>query len=370
MDTNDRLLVLVADSSSTDREMISVLCAGLNCEVDLAEHSVDAIRLYEAKRHDLVLTDHRLTPSDGFELFDKIRALNSEAACILMAAFLDRRTRFAVEVNGFFDVITKPLCVSDLRESLALALGVKRGATKELSPIALSNRMDGCLALLGNSPKIAEVRNELRELIFLKQPILIAGAVGIGKPYIARFIHQHGPFANSHYVDCKCNELDARSLESELLGPDGQWGSLLEVARGGTLVLHYVETFPMDFQRRLAKYFQAIAQEMHIICLAYANLDEELSNGTIDDNLYFEISLCQLVIPDLSERPQDVEAMVRYITQTPDDFGVPCQYNRASIDLMVADLRRTKLTHNIDELIERIRKHAEETQCVYDGSVP
>jgi two-component system C4-dicarboxylate transport response regulator DctD len=333
--------------------------------VDLAENSSDALCLYDLKQHDVVITDYRISPMDGFELFDHIQALNPQALCILMAAFLDRRTRFAVEVNGFFDVIPKPLNASALQRSLSVALGYRRGATKVLSPIALSNRMDDCIALLGSSCQIVKVRKELSQLISQKSPILIAGSEGIGRSYVAQFIHEHGPFAKSHYVECQCGELDAESFDAQLFDSNGQWGTLLEHARGGTLVFNSIETLSLELQRRLAAYFQAISDEMHVICLSCTNLEDQMSDGLIDDTLYFEVSLYQLVIPDLSERPQDVDAIVRYITENPERFDVPCHYSRESIDMMVADLRRTELTCNVIELIERIRQHAEDSPGIY-----
>ncbi|CAA6678521.1 MULTISPECIES: sigma-54 dependent transcriptional regulator [unclassified Lentimonas] len=355
MSSSDSPTILFVDDSKMDREVVSALCAGLNYSIDLAGSGADALTLFKQKHYDLVMTDYKMEPMDGFEFVEKVLEIKPSAVCVLMTGYLDLRARSAVEGSGFFDVLSKPVNIRALSEVLRVALGRERGATGIMSPIALSNRMDQCLGLLGDSKEIGIVRRELKEKINLKEPILISGPIGTGKSYIARFIHEHGPFAKSHFVECHCNELDEEALMTQLLSREGEWGTLLNEARGGTLVLHYVEALPMEFQRLLANAFQEIAESMHVICLAYTCLDEELSKGTIDDNLYFEISLCQLIVPSLEERPQDVEAMARHIISKPKQYGISYEYGREEADLLVVELRRMELTRNIEGLLEHIR---------------
>jgi DNA-binding NtrC family response regulator len=353
------ILLMVTDSA--DREMITALCTSLSCEVDTGGLDDDSLHLYESKRHDLVILEYGTDSIDTIELFDEIRAVNSEAVCLLLVSDLDQM-RTAKLKGVFFDIIKKPFCGSDLKESISVALEAKRGASKSLSPIAMSNRMDKCVALLGSSSKIANLRSGLREMIALKQPISLAGSKGIGKPYIARFIHENGGFANSHFFEYHCKDFDDQSLNVQLLDKQGKWGELLNRARGGTLVLHNVERFPLDFQRLFASHFKEISSEMHLLLLADKRLDEEVCHGTIDDKLYFEISLCELVVPNLSERTEDLDAMVRYVAEHAAHFGLPFQYDEEQIDLMVAELSIVDLKRNVDELIERMSAYGESFQ--------
>lgn len=281
-----------------------------------------------------------------------------------MAEVLDHRLRAAAAKWSFLDVVAKPLVVSDLQASICVALGQTRGATHTLGAVAMSNRMDECLALLGNSDSIGVVRSELGEIIHSKDPILLSGPVGVGKPYIAKLIHTYGPFGGSHYVECRCNELSITDLSELLLGPKGRWGALLEQARNSTLVLHYVETLPMEVQGLLADAFKEISKSMHVICLAYTSLDEELANGTIDDRLYFEISLCQLEIPPLAERPEDIEAIIQYIVRHHERYDITYQYSEREVELLIEECRELPLAHNVDELLDHVRSKASERVSV------
>ncbi len=354
----DSSSILLVDHSPSERDLISTLCSGFSSTIDEAEDAIDALRLFEAKRHALVIVDSNVQPGGGFELVVRIRKREPKVRCILLAEVLDQRLRAAMVHWQFLDVVARPLVITDIQAAIRVALGKDRGETHALSSVAMSNRMDECLALLGNSDAIGAVRSELGEVIHRKQPILLSGPVGIGKPYIARFIHNYGPYGKSEFVECQCNQMSSIDLEQLLIGPKGRWGALLERARNTTLVLHYVETLPMEVQGWLADSFKKIAASMHVICLAYTSLDEELANGTIDDRLYFEISLCQLEIPCLADRPQDIEAIICYMVKHHERYDIPYDYSDTEIQALIEECEALPLERNVDELMEYVRSHA------------
>ena len=356
----DSSSILVVDHSPEERDIITTLCSGFSSTIDEAEDAIDALRLFEAKRHALVIVDSEVQPGGGFELVVRIRKREPKVRCIILAKVLDQRLRAAMVHWQFLDVVARPLVINDIQAAIRVALGKNRGETHALSSVAMSNRMDECLALLGNSNAIGSVRRELGKVIHAKQPILLTGPEGIGKPYIARFIHDYGPYGKSEFVECRCNQMSSIDLEQLLIGPRGRWGALLERARNTTLVLHYVETLPLEVQGWLADSFKKIAASMHVICLAYTSLDEELANGMIDDNLYFEISLCQLDIPRLTDRPQDIESIIRYMVKHHERYEIPYEYSEKEIEQLVEECQALPLERNVDELMEHIRAHAAE----------
>jgi len=153
-------------------------------------------------------------------------------------------------------------------------------------------------------------------------------------------------------------------LSELLIGPKGRWGAILERARNTTLVLHYVETLPMEVQGWLADSFKKISQSMHVICLAYTSLDEELANGTIDDQLYFEISLCQLDIPRLADRPEDIGAITRHILKHHERYEIARQYSEDEIEQLIDECEVLPMKRNVDELLEHLRSHASDRLSV------
>lgn len=346
--------ILVVDDSPVDREIVSLACVSLDCEVDVASSADEAAKLYDHKRHTLVLTDYQMGSVSGIDLVLELKKLNPNVECVFMTGKIDSTLSNFVIEHDLPVVIGKPIRPANLRDRLRVVLQRHRGATCAASHVALSNRMDECIALLGESPHICAVRKRIRELITSHQPLLLEGARGIGKPQIAKLIHENGPFGESRYRFCDCSLLDENSIAVELIAEDGTWGKLLEDSRHGTLTLSNVHTLPIRIQAQLAKVFSELIKQTHVLCLLDKPLDEVMGDGELDDMLYFQLSLESLHIPDLSERPVDVEEMVRFIASHPDRFGLGRKPQPIEVDALVAVLRTTYLERNVDELVERV----------------
>jgi DNA-binding NtrC family response regulator len=217
--------------------------------------------------------------------------------------------------------------------------------------------MDQCIALLGQSYQICQVRKQLARIVDSHAPLVMEGPIGIGKPEIARFIHRVGPFSQSHFVECFCSDMTTEEMCRWVIDEDGNWGELLREARHGTLVLFNIQSLPMPLQEVLAREFHSLNLECHVITMADGRLDAMLDGGQLDLNLYFQLSVESLHIPALSERPADIEEIVRYLTASPEYCELGKPISATEVDLLVAELRRTRLDRNLRELIERVRDH-------------
>jgi DNA-binding NtrC family response regulator len=80
-----------------------------------------------------------------------------------------------------------------------------------------------------------------------------------------------------------------------------------------------------------------------------------LNSGQIDTELYFELTLDTIHLPALSERPVDIEEIVRFIASSPEAFGLDRQMKPTEVDVLVAELRKCELKGNLRELTERIK---------------
>ena len=352
--------ILVVDDSPVDLEFISLACESLDCEVDVASTVEEALQKYRDKQHTLILTDYQMAPHNGIDLALRLREINPNAECVFMTGRSDSTLANFVIEHDLPMIVNKPIRPANLRDRLRVALHRRRGATSAPSSVALTNRMDECVALLGESPHISNVRKRIRELVKSHLPFLIEGSPGIGKPQIAELIHQNGPFGQSNYKLCDCAVLKEHGLECQLIAQDGTWGKLLDDARDGTVALSNVDALPTANQAQLAKAFPEIIKEIHVICLLDKPLDEIMDDGELDDMLYFQLSLESLHIPDLSERPVDVEEMVRFVTSKTDRFGLDREPQPIEVDALVANLRKAYLERNVDELVERVRAYCVE----------
>lgn len=347
----------VVDDSTVDREIVSLACESLDCEVDMASNADETIRLHGDKQHDLILTDYQMAPTNGIDLVLTLKETNPEVVCVVMTAHVDSTLSNFVVQHGLPLVIHKPIRPVNLRDRLRVLLRRHRGATATVSSVALSNRMDQCVALLGQSPEICSVRKRVREVVKSDLPLLIEGAPGIGKPQIAELIHKNGPYGDSQYLYCDCSQLEPHECERKLIAEDGTHGTLLKEAWHGTLALSNVHLLPAVIQVELAKAFPEIIRETHLLCLLDKPLDEIMGDGLLDDMLYFRLSLESVHISDLSARAVDVDEMVRFVASNPERFELSRKPQPIEVDALVAYMRKTYLERNVEELIERVREY-------------
>jgi len=291
----------------------------------------------------------------SIELVNQIKEYDPDAVCLIMTGYPDAPLINYMNEMEMSHLITKPIRPSHLTEQLRVAMNKHRGATQQLGEIALSNRMDQCVALLGHSHEICQIRKQVVELSNGRKPVFIEGPFGVGKPDVVKFMHNSGPYSDSHIVFCPCQEMTRKEIEEEMLSADGDWGTYVKKAENGTLVFNNVESLPMDIQAALAKQLKAIAEKCRVITWANGTIDDLLDTGKINAELYFELTLDTIRLPALSDRPVDIEEIVRFIIASPEAFGIERKMKSTEIDLLVAELRKCELKGNLRELIQRIK---------------
>src|SRR5207244_6650259 len=98
----------------------------------------------------------------------------------------------------------------------------------------------------------------------LDVPILVQGESGTGKEFVARAIHAASPRAHAPWLPINCGAFKPELIDSELFGhekgaytgaTDRRLG-LVEVARGGTLLLDEVAELSLDAQVALLRFIE------------------------------------------------------------------------------------------------------------------
>ena len=346
--------ILVVDDSLVDLEIVSMACASMGFSVDTSKDGAEALELFKQKRHSLVLADYKMEPLDGIDVISKIHEIDPTTTCMVMTGFPDTKVNQLAITGDIFRIFTKPIRTQDLVEALKIIINQHRGATDDLEGIALANRMDECLSLIGTSSEIRSVRDSLRNLIRSRKALCVEAPEGSRKSEIARFIHVNGSFGKSHYVVCDCRTLVDGGDFERLINTDGSWGALLSEAKYGTLVLAHLEALPAQYQEALASVFNSLSSAMHVILLTEAPYEEMLEHGHLCDLLYFELATEYLRIPALVERPQDISEMLDYIAENYERFGLPRAPSSMEISMLEQQVAAQPLERNVDELIERV----------------
>lgn len=345
--------LLIVDDSELDGEVVSLACASLGCQIETTTDPEAAIRLYQEKRHSLVLVDYMMGPINGIDLVNRFRQMDPSVNCVMMSGNPDSRLLSFLHEAELPDVVTKPIKPQHLKDQIRISLGRGFGRTAQVQGISLSLKMDLCLPLQGESLEIVQVRQQISKYLKAPDALIIQGSAGLGKPELARFIHQNGMYANAEFRYVDCRDVDGAELARLLVSREAEPGEWLSTLPNSTLVIGHPEAMPRSIQEVLAFNFDELRKQFHFLFLVDLSVDELMEQGMIVENLYFALELPTVYLPDLAERPTDVEAIIRFIYAHKEAFRFEPAPGEG-LDYTVATLRRMPLPRNIDELFERV----------------
>ncbi|HZM97124.1 MAG TPA: sigma 54-interacting transcriptional regulator [Vicinamibacterales bacterium] len=205
------------------------------------------------------------------------------------------------------------------------------------------------LQLLGASPALASVRDELTRLLArpaapLKRlpPVLILGETGTGKGLVAHVIHQMGPRSDAAFVDLNCAAIPDTLLEAELFGYErGAFtdakqakAGLLQLAHRGTIFLDEIGLMPDALQAKLLKALEdhsvrrlggtrAEPADAWVLAATSENLTAAIRTRRFREDLYHRLAVVTVQLPPLRERGGDVLLLARhYLDRACREYGL------------------------------------------------
>lgn len=354
--SDEQISVLIVDDSSVDRQMIVYACSKLNAETEMAADGDEAIELFKEKRHRLVITDYLMEPMSGLELSKKLREIDPSVEIIIVSGSPSPDVIEYVQSNDLAPIVTKPISPSALINNATICLGRKRGRREVLRDVALTNRMDDCLPLLGCSDLCEQLRLEITKLIQSPDPVLITGPTACGKLQIAHFVHQQGTYGDSICMECYCSKQSPEELSQSLISESGELGEMVQATRNGTLIIHNIEALPMPLQKALAASYDDVTAKTHLILLSDASLDSLLDDGLIYESLYFKLSLWTFQVPALIERIEDLPDLVSYICRAPEKYNLSPEAANAEYEAVLKVVNQAGLEKNFASLAFAIQR--------------
>jgi DNA-binding NtrC family response regulator len=295
------------------------LCVG-------ATDSQEALRLLEAERPDVVLTDLQMPGADGLAVLRRAVELDPDVAVLVITGHGTVQSAVEAMRSGAFDYLLKPLPSNDV-----LRLAVERGLARRrlvdenrrlregLSPQVAFDKV------IGKSPAIAAVFELVRKAARAEANILVQGESGTGKELVARAIHANSARAAQVFVPVDCAALPENLLESELFGhergaftgADRIKPGMFEVADGGTLFLDEVGELPPGLQAKLLRALQEreirrvggtkqIPVDVRLVAATNRDLAESVRKREFREDLFYRLNVIPIELPPLRDRAGDV----------------------------------------------------------------
>lgn len=330
-----RAQALVVDADPGVRAVVRSVLQHHDVDISETGSSADAGHRLRERRVDLLVLDLGDPALIGLE--------GDRAAPPVTVGLGSGAERAAV-----FETVPKPLSSS----TLAVAVGRALDHATALAEIRRLRTMlrAGDEQLVGVSPAVEHVRNEIERLVANRQPLWLVGETGTGKALTARLLHDRSRHAEQPFVTAHAGTMEA-----------ADWERLLEQAGGGTLYVEAASLLPGDVQRKAAA---GPPDGLRLICSSTESPRELERQGALLPECRRRLAATILDLPPLRDRSEDVPLLARHFVRTIADLNrlTPIDLDAGALDR----LRRHRWPGNVQELRNAI-EHA--VILAADGSI-
>ncbi|MFN0103921.1 MAG: sigma-54-dependent transcriptional regulator [Bryobacteraceae bacterium] len=326
--------IAIIDDNAGSVELMANALAGEGIEIITATDPEDGLDLIFRRHPQIVITDLVMPKLNGMQVLERIMEFDPSIDVILMTAHYSTESAVEAIKKGAADYLNKPVPVATIRERtkgpIARARQVLRASEleRELSDVS---RFHG---LIGRSPKMLDMFSTVRRVAPHYRSLLITGQTGTGKDLIARAVHQLSPASPGNFVVVNCSAVVETLFESELFGhmkgsftgADRDKVGLVEYASGGTLFLDEIGDMPLSTQAKILRVLQNQEVQrvgsltprkidVRVIAATNKNLRAAIAGRTFREDLYYRLTMVEIHIPSLAERPEDLPLLIHHFIE-------------------------------------------------------
>ena len=314
------LSILIVEDDITFSLMLTTWLGKKGFVVRSSSSVSDAKRRLGEEAFDLVISDLRLPDSDGIDLLKWLKSTHPSLPLIMMTSYAEIQTAVQAMKLGAADYIAKPLNPDELLGKIKELVYVEEKAPAR---VPVSSAPD--LYIEGQSQAARQLYEHVRLVAPTDMSVLVTGASGTGKEYIARRIHEQSNRSKAPFVAVDCGAIPKELAASEFFGHvKGSFTGAIEnktgafvAAQGGTIFLDEIGNLTYEVQVQLLRALQErkvkpigsnqeIAINVRLISATNENLRQAIEKGDFREDLYHRINEFTIRIPDLKERKEDL----------------------------------------------------------------
>ncbi|WP_378942140.1 sigma-54-dependent transcriptional regulator [Paracoccus sp. R86501] len=347
-----KLKIAIVDDEPDMRESISQWLVLSGFETETFASAEDALKVIGTDWPGVVVTDIRMPGMDGMAFLKRLMGLDSNLPVIMITGHGD--VPMAVEAMrlGAMDFMEKPFN-PDRMTALAKKATQMRRMTLDNRALRrdLSEGQQVMSKLIGASPVMERLREDILDLGQADGHVLIDGETGTGKTLVAHALHAVGPRASKKFVPVSCAAFNDEALATRLFGPLEEGLPAVEEARGGTLCLEDIEALSEPLQARLLAFIseQGTPAETRIIAISNARGEGRKAEDSLRPDLFYRLSALKITLPPLRARGEDILALFTRMTeQFSEEYG--CEPPQVSAQ-EAAQLLQAPWPGNIRQLI-------------------
>ena len=334
--------ILIVEDDLAFGTMIQAWLKKKGFEVEKATSVKAALDLLEEdNKRDLILSDLRLPDHDGLTLLKWTQKHNLSIPFIVMTSYAEVQNAVLAMKSGATDYIAKPFPPDILLDKILEAIlsnsrGTSIGNSSSIlasSQTAKNQAETAAKVKENNVPKYIEGESEaskrLYDFVSLVAPtpmsVLILGASGTGKEYVAHRIHELSQRAKKPFFALDCGAIPKDVAASEFFGyvkgaftgAEQDKKGAFEMANGGTLFLDEMGNLNYEVQVQLLRALQErkirplgstkeIDIDIRLVCATNENLAQRVAEGKFREDLYHRINEFTIYMPELKDRGTDL----------------------------------------------------------------
>lgn len=318
--------MLVVEDDDATSMLIARWLEQAHYTVDRASSIAEMMARVGGEQYDAVILDLHLADGNAFLMIEPLIQLRLNMRIIVLTA--NGSIDLAVEAlrKGAAGFITKPASSARLLQEI-----------HRLVPpsVVLSSDNVSNLGMIGESQAMRKIFELIHRIKDVDSTVLIQGETGTGKEVVARALHQLSRRCNERFEAINCAAIPEALLEGELFGymkgafTDARQDrkGLFEVCTNGTLFLDEMGEMPISLQAKLLRALQeheimplgsqrSVRINTRIVAATNRSLPQDVAAGRFRADLYYRLSVIELLLPPLRERIEDIQPLCESFLKT------------------------------------------------------
>src|SRR6202789_3854125 len=325
--------VLIVDDDAGTREALAAIIGedGLTTATagDLREARIQLVR----QMPDVVFTALKLPDGSGVDLFEDLDPRSGVEVIVITGHATVESAVNALKM-GATDYLVKPINMQRVKAILSrlprpgdlkAEIGTLRGELRRMGRFGL---------MLGNSPAMQTVYDQVGRVAPTAASVLLIGESGTGKEVAAQTLHELSLRRKHSFIGVNCGAISPNLIESEMFGhergsftgADRQHKGYFERANGGTLFLDEITEMPMELQVKLLRVLetstvtrvggtQLIASDVRVICATNREPEKAVADNKLREDLYHRLNVFPIRLPPLRDRDTDIEQLAQFFLE-------------------------------------------------------
>ncbi len=329
---------LIVDDEAGVRSALSGVLKDEGYRVDAVDSGEACLERVGRQTYDVIVLDIWLPGLDGLATLQRLRERHVDAQVVMISGHGNIESAVRAIKMGAFDFVEKPL---SLDKTVLVARNALRQRRLEAENRALRAHVDRRLVMIGESPAMLHLREQIAKAAPTNGRVLVYGENGTGKELVARSVHAMSRRSGGAFVEVNCAAIPEELIESELFGyTRGAFTGAVtdregkfESADSGTLFLDEVGDMSLKTQAKVLRVLQeqvvervggrgGVRVDVRVLAATNKDLRAAIDDGTFRDDLFFRLNVIPIFVPPLRERRRDIRLLAdHFLAEFAHEYG-------------------------------------------------